>query len=207
MIASLFRIYEVVRKEMTQILRSKRSFRVIVITPILQLFIYGYVVTTDVNAPFNYQLAASNNPTSFGATNLPPGVSLNTSSGAISGTPSVAGVYVVNVTATNAYGTSLKRTLSLTVGNYSSITSSSTITGTVGSAFSYTLTANNSPFTYNLSGLPAGLTYNDVSGVVSGTPTTPGSYTVPPSLVEDMYRPAVRGIGKAEPVKISVVEP
>ena len=36
---------------------------------------------------------------------------------------------------------------------------------------------------------------------------TPGSYTVPPPLVEDMYRPAVRGIGKAEPAKISVVEP
>ena len=36
---------------------------------------------------------------------------------------------------------------------------------------------------------------------------TPGTYTVPPPLVEDMYRPAVRGIGKVEPVKITVVEP
>jgi uncharacterized protein YfaS (alpha-2-macroglobulin family) len=36
---------------------------------------------------------------------------------------------------------------------------------------------------------------------------TPGSYTVPPPLVEDMYRPAVRGIGKAAPAKITVVEP
>jgi uncharacterized protein YfaS (alpha-2-macroglobulin family) len=36
---------------------------------------------------------------------------------------------------------------------------------------------------------------------------TPGSYTVPPPLVEDMYRPAVRGIGKAVPTKITVVEP
>lgn len=36
---------------------------------------------------------------------------------------------------------------------------------------------------------------------------TPGSYTVPPPLVEDMYRPAVRGIGKVEPTKITVVEP
>jgi hypothetical protein len=25
--------------------------------------------------------------------------------------------------------------------------------------------------------------------------------------VEDMYRPALRGIGKAEPVKVTVVEP
>ncbi len=36
---------------------------------------------------------------------------------------------------------------------------------------------------------------------------TPGTYTVPPPLVEDMYRPAVRGIGKVEPARITVVEP
>jgi len=36
---------------------------------------------------------------------------------------------------------------------------------------------------------------------------TPGTYAVPPPLVEDMYRPALRGIGKAEPVKVTVVEP
>lgn len=36
---------------------------------------------------------------------------------------------------------------------------------------------------------------------------TPGSYTVPPPLVEDMYRPAVRGIGKVEPARITVIEP
>lgn len=36
---------------------------------------------------------------------------------------------------------------------------------------------------------------------------TPGTYTVPPPLVEDMYRPAVRGIGKVAPAKITVVEP
>ncbi|WP_049623455.1 alpha-2-macroglobulin family protein, partial [Frateuria defendens] len=36
---------------------------------------------------------------------------------------------------------------------------------------------------------------------------TPGTYTVPPPLVEDMYRPAVRGIGKVEPGQVTVVEP
>ncbi|MGY3040986.1 uncharacterized protein YfaS (alpha-2-macroglobulin family) [Rhodanobacter sp. TND4EL1] len=36
---------------------------------------------------------------------------------------------------------------------------------------------------------------------------TPGTYTVPPPLVEDMYRPAVRGIGKVTPASITVVEP
>ena len=36
---------------------------------------------------------------------------------------------------------------------------------------------------------------------------TPGHYTVPPPLVEDMYRPALRGVGKAVPAKVTVVEP
>lgn len=36
---------------------------------------------------------------------------------------------------------------------------------------------------------------------------TPGVYAVPPPLVEDMYRPAVRGIGKPVPAQITVVEP
>lgn len=36
---------------------------------------------------------------------------------------------------------------------------------------------------------------------------TPGTYTVPPPLVEDMYRPALRGIGKAVPAKLTVVQP
>ena len=36
---------------------------------------------------------------------------------------------------------------------------------------------------------------------------TPGNYTVPPSLVEDMYRPELRGVGKAVPERITVVQP
>ena len=36
---------------------------------------------------------------------------------------------------------------------------------------------------------------------------TPGSYTAPPPLVEDMYRPALRGVGKSVPGTITVVQP
>lgn len=36
---------------------------------------------------------------------------------------------------------------------------------------------------------------------------TPGSYAVPPPQVEDMYRPELRGIGKAERATLKVVEP
>ncbi|WDS37123.1 alpha-2-macroglobulin [Pseudoxanthomonas sp.] len=36
---------------------------------------------------------------------------------------------------------------------------------------------------------------------------TPGTYLVPPPLVEDMYRPDLRGVGKVTPSSIQVVQP
>jgi len=36
---------------------------------------------------------------------------------------------------------------------------------------------------------------------------TPGTYAVPPPMVEDMYRPDIRGVGRALPASITVVQP
>ena len=36
---------------------------------------------------------------------------------------------------------------------------------------------------------------------------TPGTYTVPPPMIEDMYRPQLRGVGRAVPSTLTVVEP
>src|SRR5207245_689057 len=51
------------------------------------------------------------------------------------------------------------------------ITSATGATGTVGQAFSYQITATNSPTSYNATGLPAGLSVNTNTGLISGTPT------------------------------------
>lgn len=58
------------------------------------------------------------------------------------------------------------------------LTSATAATATVGTAFSYTATASASPTTYAATGLPAGLGIDAASGVVSGTPTTPGTSLV-----------------------------
>jgi hypothetical protein len=53
---------------------------------------------------FNYQIAASNSPTSFGASGLPAWASINTTSGVISGPNPTAGTNVVSITASNSVG-------------------------------------------------------------------------------------------------------
>lgn len=60
----------------------------------------------------------------------------------------------------------------------STISSELTATGNLGSPFSYTIVANNSPYYYRASGLPDGLSINHMTGKISGTPTSTGTFTV-----------------------------
>jgi hypothetical protein len=53
---------------------------------------------------YSYQIVASGAPTSYSAANLPPGLTLNPSTGLISGAPSAPGIWRVVLAATNAVG-------------------------------------------------------------------------------------------------------
>lgn len=66
---------------------------------------------------FSYQITATNDPTSFALVSgaLPAGVTLNTSTGVISGTPSVSGSFTPSFTATNTAGTSLPESVSIAI--------------------------------------------------------------------------------------------
>lgn len=61
--------------------------------------------------PFVDTLKASFNPTSFGATGLPAGLTINTTTGIISGTPTQAGNYNVTLSAVNISGTGTKNVI------------------------------------------------------------------------------------------------
>lgn len=134
--------------------------------------------TGQVGSPFTYQITATNSPTSYAASGLPAGLTINAATGLISGTPTTAAVSNITLSATNAGGTGT-RILTLTVNPASpAITSAGTATGQTGVAFSYQITATNSPTSYAASGLPAGLSLNPVTGRITGTPVASGDTTI-----------------------------
>src|SRR5204863_7535663 len=129
--------------------------------------------TGEVELAFSYQINANNNPTSFDATGLPPGLTVDTTTGLISGTPTAAGIYSVTISASNAGGTNTK-TLTLTIKPH--ITSPLTATATATFPFSYQITAydTDSKSTYSATGRPSGL---NVGAKQGQTPATPARET------------------------------
>lgn len=106
---------------------------------------------------------------------LPTGITLSTA-GVLSGTPTGgAGASSITVRATGPSGAYDDQALTLTVvaaGSAPSITTTTLPTGTVGAAYSQTVTVTGTVTSSALIGaLPAGLTYNTGTRVISGTPT------------------------------------
>jgi len=122
-------------------------------------------------------------PYTFSATGLPAGLTLSTS-GTISGTPTVNGTFPYTVTVTDSAGNKGTVSCSVTVAPPSPPTANcASISAVVGVAISpITVTGSGGaggPYTFSATGLPAGLTMSS-SGTISGTPTVSGifPYTV-----------------------------
>ena len=128
--------------------------------------------------PFTYTITAINSPTSFGASGLPAGLSVNLSNGVIAGVLGAAGNFTVALFATNAVSFATTN-LSLVISNLPIIVSSLTATGKVNVPFNYTLSAVNPPAQYGAGALPQGLAFDPVAGTISGTPQINGVFSVP----------------------------
>jgi Bacterial Ig-like domain (group 2)/Putative Ig domain/Beta-propeller repeat len=105
---------------------------------------------------------------------LPSGVTFNPATGVLSGTPeeSAGGTYNISFGASNGAGADAVQNFTLTVREDPAFTSANSVTFTVGTAGSFTVTAVGFPTpTLSIKGaLPTGVTFNEATGVLSGTP-------------------------------------
>ena len=118
-----------------------------------------------------------NATTLFAATGLPTGLTLNPDTGVISGTPTTAATTILTISATNADGTGTQ-SLNLTVNPIQLSVNPAAALAAVGQPFRYAITFISAPARFTASALPAGLSFDSITGVVSGTPTTLGISTI-----------------------------
>ena len=130
---------------------------------------------------------------------LPAGLTLNASTGAITGTPSAAVAstpLTFMVTDSSKPAVTQSAALTLTISTASLVISTSSLpSGQTGAAYSATLAATGgvSPYTWSLTSgtLPAGLTLNASTGAITGTPSAAVASTPLTFKVTDSSSPAL----------------
>ena len=144
--------------------------------------------TGEVGAAYSssFNVTGGVSPYTFSIANgaLPTGLTLNTTTGALTGTPTAAGPFSFTVQVVDSSGTSNNtKTAScgITIQPALSLTCASATTGQVGVAYSSSLAASGGvgPYTYSIptGSLPAGLTLNTSTGAITGTPTAYGTFS------------------------------
>jgi hyaluronate lyase len=138
------------------------------------------VITSNLNmvgvtgSPLSYQIASDASGVTYGATGLPLGLSVNTTTGAITGTPTENGTYTATVSATNGSGRTGYATLTIQVG-----ASLSNLSSTFGASTTWVCPANVTAVQVECwgAGGAGGSAYKPVSGNAFGGGGAGGSYT------------------------------
>jgi negative regulator of sigma E activity len=148
--------------------------------------------TAQVGVAYSSALVASGGvaPYTFSiiSGSLPPGLTLNASTGAITGTPTTAGTYNFTAQVVDSQGNTATSSCSIVVSPSTLTLSCPTGTAQVGVAYSSALVASGgvAPYTFSIisGSLPPGLTLNTSTGAITGTPTTAGTYNFTAQVVD-----------------------
>ena len=139
----------------------------------------------QVGQPYSLQFSASGGtPTSWTVSSgaLPAGLTLNSSNGLLSGTPTTAGDFSFKISASNG-SVSDTQSYTMSVVQPLRITAPAAAPAEVNRPFNVNLTASGGKQGYKWavatgSTLPAGLSLDGATGAITGTPTAAGTTTV-----------------------------
>lgn len=167
----------------------------------------GYPPDAYLNTPYSATISASGtSPITWSAsTKIPAGLSINASTGEISGTPTKEGNFTFSVTASNSYGSDTKY-YTMNVWDVPAVDAEE-ITGYVGYSMRHQMTLTPLAYaTWSTSDkLPAGLSLSK-SGLISGKPTKAGEYSATITAVSSVgtSQASVKFIINAKPVKPTI---
>ncbi|MCX2575099.1 putative Ig domain-containing protein [Pedobacter sandarakinus] len=122
------------------------------------------------------------------ATNLPPGLSFDETTRAISGTPTQVGNYNINIVVTDSDGNQVSNNYNLVVKDPLVLASAVLADGIVGQAYLpqtiLPATGGTLPYTYAAIDLPPGLSFNASTREISGTPSLAGTFIIPVTVTD-----------------------
>jgi gliding motility-associated-like protein len=133
-------------------------------------------------------------PYNYTATNMPPGLGINLTTGEITGTPTQSGTFTFPVTLTDADGNTVNTNFTILVRDPLVLPPATLSDGTAGKVYPTQIipsaTGGSGVYTYSATGLPAALTFNPATREITGTPGTSGTFTFPVTVTDNEGRTA-----------------
>lgn len=144
-----------------------------------------FIETTGGTLPLDFSLTEGT---------IPPGLSIDPTTGEISGTPTVPGVYMFTVGVTDNGGASTSQAYTVTINDPLVVTTTTLVEWTEGVSNylqGILTTGGTAPLFYSITGgaLPAGLDIDPLNGEITGTPTIAGIFDFTVSVEDSAGTP------------------